>query len=106
MKIALIADKDTINCFKLAGINRTYPIEDPNEAKKTIEILAQTSDIGIIIITDQLTNKIRDTINKITEENKYPIIVSIPNRGSDFKLPIDLITELIKRKTGIELKVK
>jgi V/A-type H+/Na+-transporting ATPase subunit F len=104
MKIALVADESTVNCFKLAGLSNTYNVKDSNEAEKQIRALLKLSNFAIIITTDNLANKIRDTINEITEEYEYPIIISIPNIDRDSKFTLDQITELIKRKTGIELK--
>src|SRR4030066_1733220 len=105
MKIAIVADGDTVNCFKLAGLEHTYPVENAEEAEKRIRELVETPDFAVIITTDHIANKIRATINEITEEHEYPIIVSIPNVGEPPLLLVDPITELIKRKTGIELKL-
>jgi len=104
MKIAIVADRDTVNCFKLAGLEHTYPVENAEEAEKWIRELVETPDFAVIITTDHIANRIRATINQITEEHEYPLIISIPNIGGPSLLMLDPINELIKRKTGIELK--
>ena len=105
MKIAIVADRDTVNCFKLAGLEYAYSVETAEEAEKRIREFIEIPDFAVIITTDRIANKIRATINEITEEHEYPIIVSIPNVGEPPLLLVDPITELIKRKTGIELKL-
>lgn len=105
MKIAIVADESTINCFKLAGLSNTYSVKDADEAEKRIRKLLGLSDFAVIITTDDIANSILNTINEITEEHEYPIIISIPNVDRSSQLMLDTITELIKRKTGIELKV-
>ena len=104
MKIAIIADGDTVNCFKLAGLEHTYLVENAEEAEKRIRELVETPDFAVIITTDHIANRIRATINQITEEHEYPLVLSIPNIGGPSLLMLDPINELIKRKTGIELK--
>ena len=104
MKIAIVADGDTVNCFKLAGLEHTYPVENAKEAEKRIRELVETHDFAVIITTDHIANGIHATINQITEEHEYPLVISIPNIGGPSLLMLDPINELIKRKTGIELK--
>ena len=105
MKIAVVADEDTVNCVKLAGLNYAYLAKSPEGAEKRIHELTERADFAVVITSDHIANKIRATISEITEEQKYPLIISIPTIGGPSPILFDSITELIKRKTGIELKV-
>src|SRR3972149_11026708 len=105
MKIAIVADRDTVNFFKLAGLEYAYSVKSAEEAERRIREFLEVPDFAVIITTDHIANKIRAAINEITEEHEYPLIISIPNVGGSLLLLLDPITELIKRKTGIELKV-
>ena len=105
MKVAIVADVDTVNCFKLAGLENAYAVKNAKEAEKRIYELLEKPDFALIIITDQFTNLIRTTINEITEEKEFPLIISIPSISDHSPLAVDPINELIKRKTGIELKL-
>ena len=105
MKIAIVADVDTVNCFKLAGLENAHSAKNAEETEERIRELVETHDFALIIITDQLANHIRATINEITEEHEFPLIISIPSISGHSPLAVDPINELIKRKTGIELKL-
>ena len=105
MKIAIVADEDTVNCFKLAGLEYAYSIKSAEEAEKRIREFLEKPDFGIIITSDPIANRMHATINEITEEHEFPIVVSIPSLGGESQPLLDPITELIKRKTGIELKL-
>ena len=105
MKIAIVADVDTVNCFKLAGLENAHSAKNAEETEERIRELVETHDFALIIITDQFTNLIRATINEITEEKEIPLIISIPSISDHSPLAVDPINELIKRKTGIELKL-
>ncbi len=106
MKIGIIAaDEDTINCFRLAGFEHSYYVKNIEEAQDYIYRLLRLKEFAIVILTDSIADKMRDVISQITEEHDYPIIVTIPNFGGPYKLSFDLVVELIKRKTGVELKI-
>jgi len=105
MKIAVVADFDTVNCFKLAGLENAYTVKNAEEAEERVRGLLETPDFALIIVTDQIANRIRATINAVTEEKEFPLIISVPSISGSSPLAVDPINELIKRKTGIELKL-
>ena len=105
MKIAIVAERDTVNCFKLAGLEHAYSVKDAEEAEKCLRELLEIPDFAVLITTDHIANRIRATINKVTEEQEFPLIISIPSFSGPSPLAVDPINELIKRKTGIQLKL-
>jgi len=102
--IALVADKNTTTCFKLAGLKDAYFVENVEEAEKCIRELSEKPDLSIILVTERLVDQIYGAIETITER-KYPLIVPIPDTGGPIKMKTDLIIELIRRKAGIEVKL-
>ncbi|MFW6117515.1 MAG: V-type ATP synthase subunit F [Thermoproteota archaeon] len=106
MKIAIVADGDTVNCFKLAGLECAYSVKNAEEGEEQILELLESSDFAVIITTNLIANRIRDTINEINLEREYPVVISIPEVEGSSLQGSDPITELIKRKTGIELKIQ
>ena len=105
MKIAIVADFDTVKCFKLAGVEHAYAVKNAEEAEERVGELLETPDFALIIMTDQIANRIRATINEVTEEKEFPLVISVPSVSGSSPLAVDPINELIKRKTGIELKL-
>jgi len=99
--IALLADRHTVTCFKLAGLSEIFSVEDAKEAEKILLSLLKRNDLRIILISEHIMNQIQ-IFEKITD--KGPLIIPIPNLQGPAVLKTDLITELIKRKTGIEVK--
>lgn len=102
--IALVADKNTVTCFKLAGLKNVYYVENAEEAEKRIRELSEEPDLAIILVTEHVVNQIYGTIEKIIER-RYPLIVPIPSTEGPVKMKTDLIVELIRRKAGIEVKL-
>lgn len=105
MKIAVVADENTANCFRLAGMQHVFTVKNAGEADRRINELAEQSNFAIIVTSDLIANQIPTTINEITEKKRFPLIISIQNLGGSRQPSFDPITELIKRKTGIELRL-
>lgn len=99
--IALLADRHTVTCFKLAGLSEIFSVEDAKEAEKHLLLLLKRNDLRIILVSEHILKQIQ-----IFEKNadKGPLIIPIPNIQSPAVLKTDLITELVKRKIGIEVK--
>jgi V/A-type H+-transporting ATPase subunit F len=100
--IALIADRNTVTCFKLAGLSDVYSVEDTKEAEKCLEALLEKDNLKIILVSERVLNRIQ-IFEKIAE-HQSPLIIPIPDLQGQKMLKTDLIVELIKRKTGIEVK--
>jgi vacuolar-type H+-ATPase subunit F/Vma7 len=101
-QIALLADNTTITCFKLAGITNVFPINNQKDAKKILLELLNDKNLKFILITNSLLNEMQ-LIDELSD-HQYPIIIPIPEVLMEKKLKVDLIGEMIKRKTGIEIK--
>lgn len=101
-EIALIADRNTVTCFKLAGLSDVYPVKDAKGAEKCLEDLLEKENLKIVLVSERVLNRIQ-IFEKIAERQS-PLIIPIPDLQGPKMLKTDLIVELIKRKTGIEVK--
>jgi V/A-type H+-transporting ATPase subunit F len=104
MKIAVVADEDTVTGLKLAGVNETFIINSPEEAESKIRSLSDRADIGLIIITEQIGVKIRKLISDIIKKG-IPIILEIPDKTGPLKGVEDPIRELVKKAVGVDIKI-
>ena len=100
--LALLADKQTITCFKLAGMSNIFSVEGTKDAEKHLLALLEKNNLKIILVTERLLNKMQ-IFEKISQP-KSPLIIPIPDLQGPTMLKTDFIAELIKRKTGIEVK--
>ena len=100
--IALIADKNTVTCFKLAGLSNVHPVEDAKGAEKCLEAFLEKNNQKIVLVSERILNRIQ-IFEKIAERQS-PLIIPIPDIQGPKMIKTDLIVELIKRKTGIEVK--
>lgn len=101
--IALIADKNTITSFKLAGLSDVHIADNEKEAKKVAQELLETNPPRIILVSERLLKEIK-TLDIISEP-KSPLIIPIPDLQCQKLQKPNLMVDLIKRKTGIEVNL-
>ncbi|WP_297489587.1 V-type ATP synthase subunit F [Thermococcus sp.] len=101
MKVAVLGDPDTALGFKLAGAHEVYsfgdgPLEIERLRNKLGELI-EAGDVGIILITEPLAQKIE------MPDVKFPIILQVPDKsGSRFGEA--QLREIVRRAIGVELK--
>jgi len=106
MEIALIGDKHTIYGFRLAGIKKTFLIEDSRQ-EDIRGMLRGLFEGGTALIL--ITEKIAATIGGLLEEASrfrkgiMPIVLQIPDSGGPLISKVDPMRELIKRTVGFEI---
>ena len=91
-QIAVMADQDTVTGFRLGGIKKGYPVQNMEEADKTLRELVK-KDFSII----------RSTIDKFTKTSALPMIIEIPDKTGSIRRESDPMSELIKRVIGVEM---
>jgi V/A-type H+/Na+-transporting ATPase subunit F len=99
--MAVVADRETVTGFELAGIKEVHAVEDGEQAKKAIKMLADQG-LPIIITSEKIGDEIREFIDKITKNKTLPIIVEVPDKTGPIERAVDPIKELVKRAIGIE----
>ena len=101
--IVLIADKNTVTSFKLAGFSDVHIAETEKEAKLIAQELLEKNPPRIILVSERLLKEIK-TLD-IVSEPKSPLIIPIPDlQGQKLQKP-NLMVDLIRRKTGIEVNL-
>ncbi|WP_054841330.1 V-type ATP synthase subunit F [Thermococcus peptonophilus] len=103
MKIAVLGgDSDTVLGFRLAGVHEAYVFEEtPMDVErlrnKLRELIESGGDVGIILITERLAEKIE------IPDVKLPIILQVPDKSGS-KLGEKALREIVRRAIGVELK--
>jgi V/A-type H+-transporting ATPase subunit F len=104
MKVAAIADSDTIVGLRLAGVKLSYAVETPQQAEEALGKVVQDQTVGLIVFTERIADRIRDTITNFTTQRTVPIIVEIPDKRGAQPGRRDPLMDMIRRAVGIELK--
>jgi V/A-type H+-transporting ATPase subunit F len=105
--IAVIGDEDTAIGFGLAGV-KNYSVvnkdSDNAEIMKLINEFVNKPNIGFIIITQQIAERVREELEKLKlEKSLYPIFIELPDKTGELPGRVDPIRLLIRRAIGMEV---
>jgi len=99
MDFYVIADRDTVTGFKLAGVDG-FATDDAREAQAALDRIATESPDRIVIITEPLAEQLEEQIDGIRYSQERPLIVTIP--GPDgAESDADALMRTIRMATGL-----
>ncbi len=102
MRFFVISDNtDTITGLRLAGIKGVV-VHHREEVLKVLEEAASDPEMGIIIMTELLAEKVQEEVKAIRLDSSKPIITVIPDRHGERRRP-DYITNYIKESIGLKI---
>ena len=96
-KIAIVGDKESILGFKAIGID-VFSVKSPLEARKTIDSLAKDDD-GVIFITEEILEKVRETVERY-DDKTLPAIIPVPNSKGTKNIGMKRIEEYVEKAVG------
>jgi V/A-type H+-transporting ATPase subunit F len=101
LKIVGICDKDTAIGLRLAGVKDLFiPNED---VLKIWNEISNRNDIGVLIITEKIAEKIGEKLQYYRSRKTFPIIVEIADKQGHIKDHMDYVSYLIKKAVGVEI---
>jgi V/A-type H+-transporting ATPase subunit F len=104
MRIAAISDKDTAMGLRLAGIQTIHI--NPTNILAILEEITENNDVGVIFITESISEQFKRDLKDYRMIHHIPIIVEIPDKTGHKPDHVDFISHLIKRAVGIDVSKK
>ena len=98
-RIGVIGDRESILGFKAVGLD-VFPIDDPDEAKKTLKRIAK-EDFAIIYITEQLYQYMMDEVDEYTD-SRLPAIIPIPGKDGTLGIGMTSVKKSVERAVGAD----
>lgn len=105
MKLAALCDKETAVGLRFTGIQDIY-ITQPETLQTQFLELTKRTDIGVVIITERITQELGTLLKEFRLHKKLPIFVEIPNKRGKLADHVDIVSHLIKRAVGIDVSKK
>jgi V/A-type H+-transporting ATPase subunit F len=81
LKVVALGSKAFVTGFALAGVQGEY-VTSPDEASARLKALLKDSDIGLIMMSDDVSKPIQDEITAIRAKRPVPLIYEVPAPGS------------------------
>lgn len=101
MKYFVLGDEDTVLGFSLAGVEG-FVVSEDTDIRGVFDRTISDSQVGIIIITERVANRIRDIVESLQFKGEFPLVVEIPDRAG-YERGKPPLRELINRVIGIRL---
>jgi V/A-type H+-transporting ATPase subunit F len=102
MKIFLLSDNThTLTGMRLSGVEGIV-VHKREEILKELVKVKEKRDIGILLITELLAERVQPELNKMKLSHSLPVIVEIPDRHGT-RRPPDFLTKYIKESVGIKI---
>jgi vacuolar-type H+-ATPase subunit F/Vma7 len=100
MHATVIGDCDMVTGFQLVGINGVK-ISNVDEARQTLLKTVENIDVAIVIISEDFSTQMRDTIDKIRLTQIAPLIVELPGQSGPSG-SIDM-SSIVRKAIGVKV---
>lgn len=97
VKIFTVGSKSFVTSFQLAGIPGKIS-ENPQNALEEIKTLTDDSDVGLVLVSDDITESISDELTALRAE-KSTLVFALPATGSE-KTEVDYRV-MLKKILGV-----
>ena len=98
----VIGDNDMVTGFRLVGVEGTE-VNSQNEAQKALGQALMRNDLGIILISQELSSEpqLHSAIDTVRRERVSPLILEVPS--SRAKPTETRISDLISKTLGVKM---
>lgn len=89
MRVVAVGSRGFIMGFRLAGVCG-IEVADAKEVLSTVNKLMNDPEVGLILLSEELTSEIRNEINEIRSKKSMPLIYILPSpsagtKGMDYR---------------------
>ena len=97
MKIVTVGSRIFVTSSQLAGIQGII-VDTPDKALDEIKKLTDDSDVGLVLVSDDISSPINDQLTELRTE-KSTLVFSLPSPGSE-KVEVDYRV-MLKKILGV-----
>lgn len=99
MRIVAVGRRAFVSGFMLSGVEGAV-VKSPEDALKLIEKLADEGDVGLIIVSTDISKPIRFQLSYLKARKMVPLIYEVPAPGSKEEVRIEY-RGMLRRLLGI-----
>jgi V/A-type H+-transporting ATPase subunit F len=102
MKVFMLSDNThTLTGMRLSGVEGVV-VHEKEDILKELAKVKEKRDIGILLITELLAERVQLELNEMKLSRSLPIIVEIPDRHGT-RRPPDFLTRYIRESIGLKI---
>ena len=99
MRIVAVGKRAFVSGFMLAGAEGIVA-ESPNEALSVIERLVEAGNVGLILVSTDVSEPIRPQLSSIKAKRPVPLIYEVPPPGEKREVKIEY-RSMLREMLGI-----
>ncbi|NLL30412.1 MAG: V-type ATP synthase subunit F [Clostridiales bacterium] len=99
-KIAVVGDKDSILAFKAIGVD-VFPVIEADEARRAVDNCAR-NNYAVIFVTEQIAEKIEETISRYNDKI-LPAVILIPSNQGSLNIGLKRISDSVEKAVGVNI---
>ncbi|MEE8703587.1 MAG: V-type ATP synthase subunit F [Olsenella sp.] len=102
-RIAVIGDYDSIYGFGALGLD-LFPVstDDPEAAATLRQLASEESRYGIIYMTEELADALRDVVAKYAQQ-PLPAIIPIPGVKNNTGVGVEMVKHSVEQSVGSDI---
>ncbi len=101
-KICVIGGHDTVIGFKALGLD-TFPIDNPDEAKRVMRsLIGPESQYAIIYLEEGLAHTLKSEIDQV-KDKPSPAIIMIPGREGTTGIGMEALRNAVDKAVGVAI---
>lgn len=101
MKVLVIGHPDAVLGFSLVGVHG-QAATSAEEANRALDEAFSAQDIGLILVTDDVAELIRERMDQLKLKSTVPLVLEISSPGEEHPVQPS-ITEIVFRAIGVKL---
>ena len=82
MKVVTVGSRVFVTSFQLAGVQGKI-VASSDTAFEEIKKLYNEPEVGLVLVSDDLTEQINDKLTKLRAEKSTPLVFALPASGSE-----------------------
>ena len=82
MKVVTVGSRVFVTSFQLAGVQGKI-VNSSENAFEEIKKLYEDSEVGLVLVSDDLTGEINDRLTKLRAQQSTPLVFALPASGSE-----------------------
>jgi len=104
-RLAVEGDRELVIGYRLIGINDTFIVTDEEDASKKIHELYSSGELGVIIASNSMRDKLSSKFIAEIEESIEPLVLFMPSQKETAEEDKESIAAVAKRVLGISIEV-
>ena len=94
VKIVTVGSSVFVTSFQIAGVQGKI-VDSPEKAYDEIKQLTSDPSVGLILVSDDMSNPITDKLTSLRVEKSTPLVFSLPSPGSEKSIDYGMMLKKI-----------